>query len=65
MRRDDHSKIGELLTRREVTALPAYDPGADPEQIRTEYGVFRISKLSNNETHSEYRRPWPRRLQGG
>lgn len=49
MRRDDHSKIGELLTRREVTALPAYDPGADPEQIRTKYGVFRISKLSNNE----------------
>ncbi|WXL24105.1 histidinol-phosphate transaminase [Ectopseudomonas mendocina] len=37
------------LTRPVITALPTYDPGADPEEIRLKYQPKRLVKLSNNE----------------
>ncbi|MEU4623271.1 histidinol-phosphate transaminase [Actinoplanes sp. NPDC023801] len=38
----------ESLLRREVTGLPAYDPGADPDEVARDSGA-RVIKLSNNE----------------
>ncbi|GGK43541.1 histidinol-phosphate aminotransferase [Pilimelia terevasa] len=40
----------EALVRREVVGLPAYDPGADPDEVARTSGVARIIKLSNNES---------------
>jgi histidinol-phosphate aminotransferase len=39
----------ESLVRREVAGLPAYDPGADPDEVARASGVTRVIKLSNNE----------------
>ncbi|GGK04719.1 histidinol-phosphate aminotransferase [Pilimelia anulata] len=36
--------------RREVAGLPAYDPGADPDEVAHASGVARVIKLSNNES---------------
>ncbi|MFE0028572.1 histidinol-phosphate transaminase [Amycolatopsis sp. NPDC059021] len=37
------------LVRREVAGLPAYDPGADPDEVAALSGA-RVIKLSNNES---------------
>ncbi|WP_409496749.1 histidinol-phosphate transaminase [Amycolatopsis sp. cmx-11-12] len=38
------------LVRREVVSLPAYDPGADTDEVAALSGVARVVKLSNNES---------------
>jgi histidinol-phosphate aminotransferase len=38
----------DFLLRREVADLPAYDPGADPDEVARTSGA-RVIKLSNNE----------------
>ncbi|MFD9892477.1 histidinol-phosphate transaminase [Amycolatopsis sp. NPDC059027] len=38
------------LVRREVAGLPAYDPGADPDEVAAFSGAARVIKLSNNES---------------
>ncbi|GGK20361.1 histidinol-phosphate aminotransferase [Pilimelia terevasa] len=38
------------LLRREVEGLPAYDPGADPDEVARASGVTPVIKLSNNES---------------
>lgn len=38
------------LVRREVAGLPAYDPGADPDEVAALSGAARVIKLSNNES---------------
>ncbi len=39
----------ESLVRAEVVGLPAYDPGADPDEVARTSGAARVIKLSNNE----------------
>ncbi|MEV6520341.1 histidinol-phosphate transaminase [Longispora sp. NPDC051575] len=41
--------LPESLVRREVAMLPAYDPGADPDEVARISGAGRVIKLSNNE----------------
>lgn len=48
MTRVREPSTSELLVRREVAALPAYDPGADPDDVAGACGG-RVVKLSNNE----------------
>ncbi|WP_166143253.1 histidinol-phosphate transaminase [Methylosinus sp. RM1] len=43
------SDLCKSLLRPEVTALPPYDPGADPTAVKAESGVSKVTKLSNNE----------------
>lgn len=38
------------LVRREVLSLPAYDPGADPDEVARVGDTGRVIKLSNNES---------------
>ncbi|MFY1632260.1 histidinol-phosphate transaminase [Solwaraspora sp. WMMB335] len=38
------------VVRRVVAGLPAYDPGADPDEVATLSGAARVIKLSNNES---------------
>jgi len=38
------------LVRQEVVGLPAYDPGADPDEVARVSGTGRVIKLSNNES---------------
>ncbi|MDG4764931.1 histidinol-phosphate transaminase [Solwaraspora sp. WMMD406] len=38
------------LVRRVVASLPAYDPGADPDEVAARSGAARVIKLSNNES---------------
>ncbi|MEV7551564.1 histidinol-phosphate transaminase [Amycolatopsis sp. NPDC089917] len=38
------------LVRQEVAGLPAYDPGADPDEVARVSGISRVIKLSNNES---------------
>ncbi|MBN9743476.1 histidinol-phosphate transaminase [Amycolatopsis sp. A1MSW2902] len=42
--------IAASLVRREVAALPSYDPGADAEEVAALSGAARVIKLSNNES---------------
>lgn len=49
MRESGYSEAIRRLLRPEVSGLPAYDPGADPETVLLDYGLERIVKLSNNE----------------
>ncbi|WP_242613747.1 histidinol-phosphate transaminase [Herbihabitans rhizosphaerae] len=49
-RAGEHPSAMESLVRPEVAGLPAYDPGADPDEVSRSYGPTRIIKLSNNES---------------
>ena len=44
------SATSGTVVRRVVTGLPAYDPGADPDEIAALSGAARVIKLSNNES---------------
>ncbi|QWF77887.1 histidinol-phosphate transaminase [Amycolatopsis sp. CA-230715] len=44
------STTSASLVRREVAGLPAYDPGADPDEVAALSGAARVIKLSNNES---------------
>jgi len=45
----EHSSAVQQLLRKEITRLPVYDPGADPNAVLLEYGLECVIKLSNNE----------------
>ncbi len=45
----EHSPDVLALVRPQVSNLPSYDAGAQVEQIKTQYGLPSVIKLSNNE----------------